>query len=79
MIHRPTTVGMDFAAEAALLRPLPAEPFQAGLSLTPRVDWYGRSASVATFGTGTRWVRRNRPPSPSTPPFSCAPPIPGWQ
>jgi hypothetical protein len=54
MIHRPTTVGMDFAAEAALLRPLPAEPFQAGLSLTPRGDRYGRSASVATFGTGTR-------------------------
>jgi uncharacterized membrane protein HdeD (DUF308 family) len=24
-------------------------------------------------------VRRNRPPSPSTPPFSCAPSLPGWQ
>jgi len=28
------------------------------------------SAIEATLGTGTRWVRRNRPPSPSTPPFS---------
>jgi transposase len=42
IVNRPTTVGMDFAAEAPLLRPLPAEPFQAGLSLTPRVDRYGR-------------------------------------
>jgi hypothetical protein len=40
--HRLTTVGMDFAAEAPLLRPLPAEPFEVGLSLTPRVDRYGR-------------------------------------
>jgi len=30
-------------------------------------------------GIGTQWVRRNRPPSPSTPPFSCAPSTPGWQ
>src|SRR4051795_1950296 len=37
------------------------------------------SANVATSGTGTRWVRRNRPPSPSTPPFSCAPSFPGRQ
>ena len=29
------------------------------------------------LGTGTRWLRRNRPTSPSTPPFSCAPSIPG--
>jgi transposase-like protein len=26
-------------------------------------------------GMGTRWLRRNRPPSPLTPPFSCAPSV----
>ena len=31
------------------------------------------------LGIGTQWVRRNRPPSPSTPPFSWAPSTPGWQ
>ena len=35
------------------------------------------SAREATLGTGTRWRRRNRPISPSTPPFSCAPSMPG--
>ncbi len=29
--------------------------------------------AIATSGTGTRWLRRKRPTSPSTPPFSCAP------
>jgi hypothetical protein len=28
---------------------------------------------------GTNHRRRNRPISPSTPPFSCAPSAPGWQ
>lgn len=40
--NRAATVGMDFAAEAPLLRPLPVEPFEVGLSLTPRVDRYAR-------------------------------------
>lgn len=40
--NRSATVGMDFATEAPLLRPLLAEPFEVGLSLTPRVDRYGR-------------------------------------
>jgi hypothetical protein len=30
-------------------------------------------------GMGTQWLRRNRPPSPSTPPFSWLPSCPGWQ
>jgi hypothetical protein len=30
------------------------------------------SASVSTSGTGTRWLRRNEPVWPSTPPFSWA-------
>ena len=37
------------------------------------------SAMESTTGIGTQWVRRNRPPSPSTPPFSCEPSGPGWQ
>src|SRR6266702_1170169 len=32
------TIGQDFAAEAPLLVPLPDEPFETGLLLTPRVD-----------------------------------------
>jgi len=40
--NRVRTVGQDFAVEAPLLRPLPAEPFDAGLWLTPRVDRYSR-------------------------------------
>jgi len=36
------TVGQDFAVEAPLLRPLPTEPFDDGLWLTPRVDRYSR-------------------------------------
>ena len=35
--------------------------------------------AIATCGTGVRCRRRNRPISPSTPPFSCAPSIPGRQ
>ena len=37
------------------------------------------AASDPTCGTGVRWRRRNRPISPSTPPFSCAPSMPGMQ
>ena len=40
--NRVMTVGHDFAREAPLLRPLPAEDFPAGLTLTPRVDRYSR-------------------------------------
>ncbi len=39
---RASTVGCDFAAERAVLRPAPAEPFDPGLALTPRVDRYAR-------------------------------------
>lgn len=37
------------------------------------------SASVATLGTGTKWLRWKYPICPSTPPFSCAPSMPGRQ
>jgi transposase len=40
--HRAQTVGHDFAVEARVLSPLPAEPFETGLSLSPRVDRYAR-------------------------------------
>jgi hypothetical protein len=40
--NRPTTVGQHFATEAALLRALPAEPFEPGLTLSPRVDRYAQ-------------------------------------
>jgi len=39
---RATTVGEDFAVEAPHLLPLPAEAFDCGVTLWPRVDRYGR-------------------------------------
>lgn len=40
--NRAVSVGEHFAFEATLLRPLPAEAFETGLVLTPRVDRYAR-------------------------------------
>jgi hypothetical protein len=40
--NHPMSVGHDFAVEAPLLRPLPDEPFDTALLLTPRVDRYAR-------------------------------------
>lgn len=39
---RPRTIGEYFAAEAPLLRPLPAEPFETRRLFTPRVDRYAQ-------------------------------------
>jgi hypothetical protein len=38
-----------------------------------------KCASESISGTGTKWLRRNQPIWPSTPPFSWAPSIPGVQ
>lgn len=46
--HRTNTVSADFALEAPLLTPLPAESFETGITLTPRVD---RSARVTVRQT----------------------------
>lgn len=46
--HRANTVADDFALEAPLLTALPAEPFETGITLTPRVD---RSARVTVRQT----------------------------
>lgn len=40
--NRTRTVGQDFVLEAPLLRPLPKDRFEAGLTLTPRVDRHAR-------------------------------------
>ena len=40
--NRAQTVGHDFAVEQRALRPLPGEAFEAGVTLTPRVDRYAR-------------------------------------
>jgi transposase len=40
--YRTTSVGHDWAIERPLLRPLPDEPFDTRLTLTPRVDRYAR-------------------------------------
>jgi transposase len=39
---RPRTIGEYFAVEKPLLKPLPDEPFETGLLLTPRVDRYSQ-------------------------------------
>jgi transposase len=57
--NRTTTVGHDFALEAGLLRPLPAEAFPAGLSLTPRVDHYARiTVRQAFYSVPARYIGR---------------------
>lgn len=40
--HRVHTVAESFSAERQLLKPLPVEPFETGLWLTPRVDRYSQ-------------------------------------
>ena len=40
--NRTNSVGTDWALEKTLLRPLPAEPFDTALTLTPRVDRYAQ-------------------------------------
>ena len=40
--NRTLSIGEHFALEADLLRPLPSEVFETGLTLSPRVDRYGR-------------------------------------
>ena len=40
--NRTHNVGTDWAFEKTLLRPLPAEPFDTALTLTPRVDRYAQ-------------------------------------
>lgn len=40
--NRSTSVAQDFAVEKMLLAPLPAEPFDTALTLTPRVDRYAQ-------------------------------------
>jgi len=39
---RVASVGMDWVAERGLLRPLPTEPFDTALTLTPRVDRFAQ-------------------------------------
>ena len=49
------TIGQDFAAEQPLLIPLPDEPFETGLLLTPRVDRYGQVfCELEHFGHSAR-------------------------
>lgn len=47
--HRTVTVATDFALEAPLLRPLPAEAFETGVTLTPRVDRHSRVSVRQTY------------------------------
>ena len=42
MSNRANSVGHDWAVEKTLLRPLPSEPFDTALTMTPRVDRYAQ-------------------------------------
>jgi transposase len=57
--NRTMTVGDDFDFERRLLRPLPAEPFDPGLTLTPRVDRYARiSVRQCLYSVPARLIGR---------------------
>jgi transposase len=56
---RTNTVGFDFAQEAPLLRPVPAEPFDTAITLTPRVDRHARiSVRQVYYSVPARLVGR---------------------
>ena len=46
--HRATSVGQDWAFEKTLLRPVPDEPFDTALTVTPRVDRYAHLLTELT-------------------------------
>jgi transposase len=57
--HRVRTVGQDFALEVPLLRPLPTERFETGLSLAPLVDRYARiTVRQSTYSVPARFIGR---------------------
>jgi len=53
------TVGQDFGVEQPLLRQLPAEPFEPGRLLTPKVDRFGL---VAWLSCGSQCESDYYPP-----------------
>ena len=57
--QRVSTVGDDFATEQVLLRALPVEPFETGLSLRPRVDRHARvTVRQCQYSVPARYVGR---------------------
>jgi len=57
--HRVRTVGEEFALEVPLLRPVPVEVFETGLSLEPLVDRYSRiTVRHCTYSVPARFIGR---------------------
>jgi hypothetical protein len=57
--QRTTLVADDFATEQVLLRPLPTEPFETGISLRPRVDRHSRvTVRQCQYSVPVRYVGR---------------------
>lgn len=57
--HRLHTVAEAFAAEQTLLKPLPVEPFETGLWLTPRVDRYAQvTVRSNRYSVPSRFIHR---------------------
>lgn len=57
--QRVTTVADDFAVEQPLLRALPVEPFETGISLRPRVDRHARvTVRQCQYSVPVRYVGR---------------------
>jgi hypothetical protein len=54
---RTVTVAVDFALEAPVLRPLPGETFETGITLTPRVDRHSRiSVRQTLYSVPARFI-----------------------
>ena len=73
--QRTSLVGDDFATEQVLLRPLPTEPFETGISLRPRVDRHARvTVRQCQYSVPVRYVgRQARPPSSRHARPGCSP------
>jgi hypothetical protein len=57
--NRTNSVGHDWVFEKTLLRPLPAEPFDTALTVTPRVDRYARiSVRQCRYSVPARLIGR---------------------
>ena len=57
--NRARTVGQDFTLEASLLKALPGERFETGLSLKPLVDRYARiTVRQSTYSVPARFIGR---------------------
>lgn len=57
---RTRTIAQDFTREAGHLLPLPDDPFETGIMLTPRVDRYGMiTVKMCRYSVPVRFIDRH--------------------